>query len=73
MKPFEWCNFHIKTTVTKWLCPHASEMNECFHRKDVRELGMTLVINARKKNPPLHLYKALLMAQVKTTHLHAHV
>lgn len=44
----------------------------CFRRKDVRELGMTLVINARKKPPPLHLYKALLMAQVKTVMLHAH-
>lgn len=33
---------------------------------------MTLVINARKKPPPLHLYKALLMAQVKTVMLHAH-
>lgn len=33
---------------------------------------MTLVINARKKPPPLHLYKALLMAQVKTVILHAH-
>lgn len=33
-------------------------------RKEIRELGMTLVIGARKKPPPLHLYKALLMAQV---------
>ncbi|XP_039971607.1 uncharacterized protein LOC120783014 isoform X2 [Xiphias gladius] len=37
-------------------------------RKDVRELGMTLVINARKKNPPLHVYKALLMAQEQALH-----
>lgn len=41
----------------------------CFDRKEIRELGMTLVINARKKSPPLHLYKALLMAQVRPTHL----
>lgn len=41
-------------------------VTQCFHRRDVRELGMTLVINARKKTPPPHLYKALLMAQVKT-------
>lgn len=34
---------------------------------------MTLVINARKKPPPLHLYKALLMAQVKAANLRAHV
>lgn len=40
-----------------------------FDRKEIRELGMTLVINARKKSPPLHLYKALLMAQVRPTHL----
>lgn len=40
---------------------------------------MTLVIGARKKPPPLHLYKALLMAQVAsnkpeclTTHIHTH-
>ncbi|TNM88499.1 hypothetical protein fugu_004753 [Takifugu bimaculatus] len=29
---------------------------------------MTLVINARKKSPPLHLYKALLMAQEQALH-----
>uniref|UniRef100_A0A667XMM7 protein-glutamine gamma-glutamyltransferase n=1 Tax=Myripristis murdjan TaxID=586833 RepID=A0A667XMM7_9TELE len=33
-------------------------------RKEVRDLGMTLVIDARKKPPPLFLYKALLMAQM---------
>ncbi|KAM6947328.1 quattro [Lycodopsis pacificus] len=37
-------------------------------RKEVRELGMTLVINARKKSPSLHLYKALLMAQEQALH-----
>ncbi|XP_054877649.1 quattro [Poeciliopsis prolifica] len=37
-------------------------------RKDVRELGMTLVINGRKKPPPLQLYKALLMAQEQALH-----
>lgn len=47
-----------------------SNTTQRFVRKDVRELGMTLVINARKKTPPPHLYKALLMAQVKTTILH---
>lgn len=53
----------------KWILCQAlvcSNLMQCFHRKDVRELGMTLVINGRKKPPPLHLYKALLMAQVKT-------
>ncbi|XP_061689279.1 quattro [Syngnathoides biaculeatus] len=37
-------------------------------RKDVRELGMTLIIDARKKPPPPHLYKALLMAQEQALH-----
>lgn len=52
------------------MCP---DMIRRFGRKEVRELGMTLVINARKKPPSPHLYKALLMAQVKTTNLHIHV
>ncbi|XP_061912346.1 uncharacterized protein LOC133655818 isoform X1 [Entelurus aequoreus] len=37
-------------------------------RKDVRELGLTLVIDARKKAPPPHLYTALLMAQEQALH-----
>ncbi|XP_077430440.1 quattro [Vanacampus margaritifer] len=37
-------------------------------RKDVRELGMTLVVDARKKAPLPHLYKALLMAQEQALH-----
>ncbi|KAM8913748.1 quattro isoform 2-T2 [Spinachia spinachia] len=37
-------------------------------RKEVQELGMTLVINSRKKPPSLHLYKALLMAQEQALH-----
>lgn len=53
-------------------------------RKEIRELGMTLVIGARRKLPPVHLYKALLMAQVafserehtrqgqQNTHTHRH-
>ncbi|XP_058859474.1 uncharacterized protein KIAA1755-like [Acipenser ruthenus] len=32
-------------------------------RKDVRERGMTIVVDARKQPPPLALYKALSMAQ----------
>ncbi|KAL6111738.1 uncharacterized protein ACO6RY_08652 [Pungitius sinensis] len=40
----------------------------CIPRKEVRELGMTLVINSRKKPPSLHLYKALLMAQEQALH-----
>lgn len=46
------------------MCVHPNIV-PCFDSKEIRELGMTLVINARKKAPPLHLYKALLMAQVK--------
>lgn len=50
------------------LCVHPNTLL-CFDRKEIGELGMTLVINARKKAPPPHLYKALLMAQVKPQHL----
>ncbi|XP_056254433.1 uncharacterized protein KIAA1755-like isoform X2 [Seriola aureovittata] len=60
----------------EWTSPFVSAQNVCelllylhsIPRKDVRELGMTLVINARKKPPPLHLYKALLMAQEQALH-----
>lgn len=60
----------------EWMSPLVSAQNLCelllylhsIPRKDVRELGMTLVINARKKPPPLHLYKALLMAQEQALH-----
>uniref|UniRef100_A0A8C8DZI6 protein-glutamine gamma-glutamyltransferase n=1 Tax=Oryzias sinensis TaxID=183150 RepID=A0A8C8DZI6_9TELE len=55
----------------EWMSPLVSAQSVCelllylhaIPRKDVRQLGMTLIINARKKPPPLHLYKALLMAQ----------
>ncbi|XP_066558707.1 pleckstrin homology domain-containing family G member 4B isoform X3 [Amia ocellicauda] len=35
----------------------------CIPRKDVRDLGMTLVTDARRKAPPPALFKALLMVQ----------
>ncbi|XP_044036632.1 uncharacterized protein KIAA1755 homolog [Siniperca chuatsi] len=60
----------------EWMSPLVSAQNVCelllyihsIPRKEVRELGMTLVINARKKPPSLHLYKALLMAQEQALH-----
>uniref|UniRef100_A0A3Q2SZR5 Quattro n=1 Tax=Fundulus heteroclitus TaxID=8078 RepID=A0A3Q2SZR5_FUNHE len=60
----------------EWMSPFVSAESICelllylqsIPRKDVRELGMTLVINGRKKPPPLHLYKALLMAQEQALH-----
>ncbi|XP_014836635.1 PREDICTED: pleckstrin homology domain-containing family G member 4B-like isoform X2 [Poecilia mexicana] len=60
----------------EWMSPLVSAESICelllylhsIPRKDVRELGMTLVINGRKKPPPLHLYKALLMAQEQALH-----
>ncbi|KAK2914826.1 quattro [Channa argus] len=60
----------------EWMSPLVSAQNLCelllylhsIPRKEVRELGMTLIINARKKPPPLHLYKALLMAQEQALH-----
>ncbi|KAM9409817.1 quattro [Pholidichthys leucotaenia] len=60
----------------EWASPLVSAQSICelllylnsIPRKDVGELGMTMVINARKKPPPLHLYKALLMAQEQALH-----
>ncbi|MEQ2195327.1 hypothetical protein XENOCAPTIV_010995, partial [Xenoophorus captivus] len=60
----------------EWMSPLVSAESICelllylhsIPRKDVRELGMTLVINGRKKPPPPHLYKALLMAQEQALH-----
>ncbi|TMS19599.1 Pleckstrin homology domain-containing family G member 4B [Larimichthys crocea] len=60
----------------EWTSPLVSAQNVCelllylhsIPRKEIRELGMTLVINARKKPPPLQLYKALLMAQEQALH-----
>ncbi|CAN9512384.1 unnamed protein product [Ophioblennius macclurei] len=60
----------------EWMSPLLSTQTVCelllylhsIPRKDVRELGMTLIINAKKKPPPLHLYKALLMAQEQALH-----
>ncbi|XP_029947989.1 quattro isoform X2 [Salarias fasciatus] len=60
----------------EWTSPLLSAQTICelllylhsIPRKDVRELGMTLIINAKKKPPPLHLYKALLMAQEQALH-----
>ncbi|KAK1901277.1 Puratrophin-1 [Dissostichus eleginoides] len=60
----------------EWTSPLSTAQNVCelllylhaIPRKEVRELGMTLVINARKKPPSLHFYKALLMAQEQALH-----
>uniref|UniRef100_A0A672IV88 Quattro n=1 Tax=Salarias fasciatus TaxID=181472 RepID=A0A672IV88_SALFA len=60
----------------EWTSPLLSAQTICelllylhsIPRYNVRELGMTLIINAKKKPPPLHLYKALLMAQEQALH-----
>ncbi|KAM7005870.1 quattro [Tautogolabrus adspersus] len=60
----------------EWNSPLVSAQSLCelllylhsIPRKEVQELGMTLVINARKKPPSLHFYKALLMAQEQALH-----
>uniref|UniRef100_UPI003AABEE60 quattro n=1 Tax=Centroberyx gerrardi TaxID=166262 RepID=UPI003AABEE60 len=60
----------------EWTCPLVSAQDVCelllylhsIPRREVRDLGMTLVIDARKKPPPLLLYKALLMAQEQALH-----
>lgn len=69
------CQREISRNEGQCECEHAWMCHEtvhCVDRKEIRELGMSLVINARKRPPPLHLYRALLMAQVKPTSLHAH-
>uniref|UniRef100_UPI0037E9965F quattro n=1 Tax=Semicossyphus pulcher TaxID=241346 RepID=UPI0037E9965F len=60
----------------EWTSPLVSAQSLCelvlylhsIPRKEVQELGMTLVINARKKPPSLHFYRALLMAQEQALH-----
>ncbi|KAJ3603065.1 hypothetical protein NHX12_030809, partial [Muraenolepis orangiensis] len=59
-----------------WTSPLASASDLCrlllylhlIPRKEVRDLGMTLVIDARKRTPPPLLYRALLMAQEQALH-----
>ncbi|XP_015814953.3 quattro isoform X1 [Nothobranchius furzeri] len=60
----------------EWMSPLVTAHNVCelllylhsLPRREVRELGLTLVINARKKPVPVHLYRALLMVQEQTLH-----
>lgn len=62
--------------VPGWASHHVSVQSLCelllylhfIPRKEIRELGMTLVIGARRKPPPVHLYRALLMAQEQALH-----
>ncbi|XP_036390019.1 uncharacterized protein KIAA1755 [Megalops cyprinoides] len=59
-----------------WKSPLVSSQELCkllvyFHsipRKEVRDLGMTLVTDARKTPPPPAFYKALLLAQEQALH-----
>ncbi|KAG7478354.1 hypothetical protein MATL_G00079590 [Megalops atlanticus] len=59
-----------------WRSPLVSSQELCkllflFHsvpRKEVRDLGMTVVIDARKKAPPAAFFKGLLMAQGQAPH-----
>ncbi|XP_064161381.1 pleckstrin homology domain-containing family G member 4B-like isoform X1 [Anguilla rostrata] len=60
-----------------WRSPLVSKQELCnlllylhsIPRKEVRKLGMTVVIDARKISPPETLFKALLMVQVQTPHV----
>ncbi|KAJ8400562.1 hypothetical protein AAFF_G00393310 [Aldrovandia affinis] len=60
-----------------WKSPLVSKQELCklllhlrsIPRKEVRDLGLTVVIDARKKSPPEALYKALLMVQVQAQHV----
>ncbi|KAK7916401.1 hypothetical protein WMY93_012162 [Mugilogobius chulae] len=60
----------------EWNHPEVSAPNICklllylhsLPRREVSELGLTLIINCRKKAPPPALYQALLMAQEQTLH-----
>ncbi|KAJ8359200.1 hypothetical protein SKAU_G00157250 [Synaphobranchus kaupii] len=59
-----------------WRSPLVSKQELCnlllhlhsIPRKEVRSLGMTVVIDARKKSPPETLFKALLVVQVRAPH-----
>ncbi|KAK6319619.1 hypothetical protein J4Q44_G00108300 [Coregonus suidteri] len=59
-----------------WTSPLLSAQEVCkvllylhsIPRKEVRDLGMTVVINARKKPPPSLFYKALMMLQEQALH-----
>uniref|UniRef100_A0A8C7GHB8 protein-glutamine gamma-glutamyltransferase n=1 Tax=Oncorhynchus kisutch TaxID=8019 RepID=A0A8C7GHB8_ONCKI len=56
-----------------WMSPLLSAQEVCkvllylhsIPRKEVRDLGMTVVINARKMHPPSLFYKALMMVQME--------
>uniref|UniRef100_A0A1A7X9W0 Quattro n=1 Tax=Iconisemion striatum TaxID=60296 RepID=A0A1A7X9W0_9TELE len=60
----------------EWMSPLVTAHSVCelllylhsIPRREVRELGLTLVINARKKPSPVHIYRALLMVQEQTLH-----
>ncbi|XP_056130265.1 quattro [Lampris incognitus] len=60
----------------EWTSPLVSAQDVCklllylhsIPRKDIRDLGMTLVLDARKKTPPPLLHKSLLMAQEQALH-----
>lgn len=56
----EWCEDECRFSM----CPN---MIHRVSRKEVQELGLTLVINARKKPPSPHIYRALMMVQVEPT------
>uniref|UniRef100_A0A4W5QST2 Quattro n=1 Tax=Hucho hucho TaxID=62062 RepID=A0A4W5QST2_9TELE len=59
-----------------WMSPLLSAQELCkvilylhsIPRKEVRDLGMTVVINARKMHPPSFFYKALMMVQEQALH-----
>ncbi|KAJ8260086.1 hypothetical protein GJAV_G00176890 [Gymnothorax javanicus] len=64
-----------------WTSPLVSKQELCnllhhLHsvpRKEVRTLGLTVVVDARKKSPPETLFKALLMVQVQDPHIFNHI
>ncbi|XP_064857704.1 puratrophin-1-like [Oncorhynchus nerka] len=61
----------VHGTRQAWMSPLLSAQEVCkvllylhsIPRKEVRDLGMTVVINARKMHPPSLFYKALMMVQ----------
>ncbi|XP_041080594.1 uncharacterized protein KIAA1755-like [Polyodon spathula] len=60
------CSDHTAWRSAATTSKELSKLLLYFHsipRKDVRDLGMTIVVDARKQPPPPTLYKALLMAQ----------
>ncbi|KAJ0023615.1 hypothetical protein NQD34_003514 [Periophthalmus magnuspinnatus] len=60
----EWCHPLVTAQNICKLLLHLHSLP----RREVSDLGLTLIINSKKKNPPPPFYQALLMAQEQALH-----